>query len=101
MGITLDSMPTASATTVSKSLEYTSPAGSCSVAETTKGTYESFECSNRGACDGKSGLCMLRRLFRPIMPNTNSFGLNLHKKTSLNSKQKEMYFHIYNNKVDF
>jgi len=55
--ITLDSMPTASATTVSKSLEYTSPVGSCSVAETTKGTYESFECSNRGACDGKSGLC--------------------------------------------
>ena len=37
---------------------------------------------------------MLRRLFRPIMPNTNSFGLNLQKKTSLNSKQKEMYFHI-------
>jgi hypothetical protein len=55
--ITLDSMPTASATTISKSLEYTSPVGSCSVAETTKGTYESFECSNRGACDGKSGLC--------------------------------------------
>jgi len=55
--ITLDSMPTASATTVTKSLEYTSPVGRCSVAETTKGTYESFECSNRGACDGKSGLC--------------------------------------------
>jgi hypothetical protein len=55
--LTLDSMPTASATTVSKSLEYTSPVGSCSVAETTKGTYESYECSNRGACDGKSGLC--------------------------------------------
>merc|ERR1712072_973624 len=33
------------------------PVGSCSVAETTKGTYESYECSNRGACDGKSGLC--------------------------------------------
>merc|ERR1711988_447389 len=55
--ITLDSMPTASATSVSKSLEYTSPVGSCSVSETTKGTYESYECSNRGACDGKSGLC--------------------------------------------
>merc|ERR1711937_1115929 len=26
-------------------------------AETTKGTFESYECSNRGACDGKSGLC--------------------------------------------
>ena len=55
--ITLDSMPTASATTVDKTLLYNSPTGSCSVAETTKGTYESFECSNRGACDGKSGLC--------------------------------------------
>jgi hypothetical protein len=55
--ITLDSMPTASGTSVSKSLEYTSPVGSCSVTETTKGTYESYECSNRGACDGKSGLC--------------------------------------------
>merc|ERR1712072_1106613 len=55
--ITLDSMPTASATTTEKSLEYTSPVGSCSVSETTKGTYESYECSNRGACDGKSGLC--------------------------------------------
>jgi len=55
--ITLDSMPTASATTTAKTLLYTSPVGSCSVAETTKGTYESYECSNRGACDGKSGLC--------------------------------------------
>merc|ERR1711988_502971 len=56
--ITLDSMPTASAHNEgSKSLEYTSPVGSCSVSETTKGTYESYECSNRGACDGKSGLC--------------------------------------------
>jgi len=55
--ITLDSMPTASATTTDKSLEYTSPVGSCGVSETTKGTYESYECSNRGACDGKSGLC--------------------------------------------
>jgi len=40
-----------------KTLNYVSPVGSCSVAETTKGTYESYECSNRGACDGKSGLC--------------------------------------------
>jgi hypothetical protein len=40
-----------------KTLLYTSPVGSCSVSETTKGTYESYECSNRGACDGKSGLC--------------------------------------------
>jgi len=55
--ITLDSMPTASATTVAKTLLYKSPVGSCNVAETTKGTFESFECSNRGACDGKSGLC--------------------------------------------
>jgi hypothetical protein len=55
--ITLDSMPTLSATTKAKVLLYTSPVGSCSVAETTKGTYESYECSNRGACDGKSGLC--------------------------------------------
>jgi hypothetical protein len=55
--ITLDSMPTASATTIPKNLLYSSPVGSCSVSETTKGTYESYECSNRGACDGKSGLC--------------------------------------------
>merc|ERR1712100_947412 len=55
--ITLDSMPTASATTVAKTLLYKSPVGSCNVAETTKGTFESYECSNRGACDGKSGLC--------------------------------------------
>jgi hypothetical protein len=55
--ITLDSMPTGSLTTVAKTLLYTSPVGSCSVSETTKGTYESYECSNRGACDGKSGLC--------------------------------------------
>merc|ERR1711881_149605 len=55
--ITLDSMPTASAATTKKTLHYTSPVGSCSVSETTKGTYESYECSNRGACDGKSGLC--------------------------------------------
>jgi hypothetical protein len=40
-----------------KTLNYVSPVGSCSVSETTKGTYESYECSNRGACDGKSGLC--------------------------------------------
>jgi hypothetical protein len=55
--ITLDSLPTASAVGTKKILKYTSPVGSCSVAETTKGTYESYECSNRGACDGKSGLC--------------------------------------------
>merc|ERR1711988_1930992 len=34
--ITLDSMPTASATSTAKTLLYTSPVGSCSVAETTK-----------------------------------------------------------------
>jgi hypothetical protein len=55
--ITLDSMPTASAADTQKNVLYTSPVGRCSVTETTKGTYESFECSNRGACDGKSGLC--------------------------------------------
>merc|ERR1712188_135375 len=54
--ITLDSMPTASAVGT-KTLLYKSPVGSCSVAETTKGTFESYECSNRGACYGKSGLC--------------------------------------------
>merc|ERR1712167_90496 len=55
--ITLDSAPTASAVGTAKTLLYSSPVGSCSVGETTKGTYESYECSNRGACDGKSGLC--------------------------------------------
>merc|ERR1711871_1672093 len=57
--ITLDSMPTASAydNNNKKTLLYKSPVGSCSVAETTKGTFESYECSNRGACDRKSGLC--------------------------------------------
>merc|ERR1711968_183754 len=54
---TLDTMPTASAHTATKTLLYKSPVGSCNVAETTKGTFESYECSNRGACDGKSGLC--------------------------------------------
>merc|ERR1711907_748840 len=62
--ITLDSMPTESYpdandnnAVVQKTLLYKSPVGSCNVAETTKGTFESYECSNRGACDGKSGLC--------------------------------------------
>merc|ERR1712146_809924 len=55
--ITLDSMPTASAYSIAKTLLYKSPVGSCNVAETTKGTFESYECSNRGACDGSSGLC--------------------------------------------
>jgi len=55
--MTLDSMPTSSGTTAGKAFKYTSSVGSCSVSETTKGTYESYECSNRGACDGKSGLC--------------------------------------------
>merc|ERR1711871_597073 len=63
--ITLDSMPTASnagtggaiSTIAETTLLYKSPVGSCNVAETTKGTFESYECSNRGACDGKSGLC--------------------------------------------
>merc|ERR1712185_341403 len=59
--ITLDSMPTSSAAgnnaVAYKKLLYKSPVGSCNVAETTKGTFESYECSNRGACDGKSGLC--------------------------------------------
>jgi len=55
--ITLDAKPSGSLYSLVKSLRYTSPVGSCSVAETTKGTYESYECSNRGECDGKSGLC--------------------------------------------
>jgi len=54
--ITLDSAPAETAVGA-KTLIYSAPVGSCSVAETTKGTYESYECSNRGACDGKSGLC--------------------------------------------
>jgi len=53
--ITLNAMPTQSS--VSTTLNYVSPVGSCSVEETTKGTQESYECSNRGACDTKSGVC--------------------------------------------
>merc|ERR1711871_1016263 len=48
--ITLDAMPTASAHGTPKTLNYVSPIGSCSVSETTKGSQESYECSNRGAC---------------------------------------------------
>jgi len=55
--ITLDAMPTASAHGTTKTLNYVSPVGSCSVSETTKGSQESYECSNRGACDAKSGVC--------------------------------------------
>merc|ERR1711988_123340 len=55
--ITLDAMPTASAHGTPKTLNYVSPVGSCSVSETTKGSQESYECSNRGACDAKSGVC--------------------------------------------
>jgi len=55
--ITLDAMPTASAHGTPKTLNYVSPIGSCSVSETTKGSQESYECSNRGACDAKSGVC--------------------------------------------
>merc|ERR1712159_761563 len=55
--ITLDAMPTAGAHGTPKTLNYVSPIGSCSVSETTKGSQESYECSNRGACDAKSGVC--------------------------------------------
>jgi len=55
--ITLDAMPDASTTATAKTVRYTSPVGSCSVAETVKGTQESYECSNRGACDTGSGIC--------------------------------------------
>jgi len=55
--ITLDAMPTASAHGTPKTLNYVSPIGSCSVSETTKGSQESYECSNRGACDAKSAVC--------------------------------------------
>jgi len=55
--ITLGAMPAASTPATSKTLNYVSPIGSCSVSETTKGTQESYECSNRGACDAKSGSC--------------------------------------------
>merc|ERR1711959_100537 len=53
--LVLDSVPDAWTGLVD--ITYTAPSGSCSVSEVTKGTTESATCSNRGACDGGSGLC--------------------------------------------
>jgi len=53
--LVLDSVPDAWTGVVD--ITYTAPSGSCSVSEVTKGTSESATCSNRGACDGGSGLC--------------------------------------------
>lgn len=52
----LDSIPDAMNGAVD--IAYTAPSGSCSVAEVTKGSSESATCSNRGSCDGGSGLCV-------------------------------------------
>merc|ERR1712167_238613 len=54
--IVVDAMPDAS-TGKNVEMEIKSPAGSCSVTEAVKGTYESDVCSSRGSCDGASGLC--------------------------------------------
>merc|ERR1712100_948125 len=53
--LVLDSVPDAWTGVVD--ITYTAPSGSCSVSEVAKGTSESATCSNRGACDGGSGLC--------------------------------------------
>merc|ERR1711981_12820 len=58
--IVVDAMPDAmSARTTGENVEVEikGAAGSCSVTEAVKGTYESDVCSNRGNCDGASGLC--------------------------------------------
>jgi len=58
--IVVDAMPDAMAaasTGKNVEMEIKSPAGSCSVTEAVKGTYESDVCSSRGSCDGASGLC--------------------------------------------
>merc|ERR1711943_21915 len=52
----LDSIPDAMNGAVD--ITYTAPSGSCSVSEVTKGSSESATCSNRGSCDGGSGLCV-------------------------------------------
>merc|ERR1712134_81950 len=54
--LVLDSVPDAMNGAVD--IAYTAPSGSCSVAEVTKGSTESATCSNRGSCDGGSGLCV-------------------------------------------
>jgi hypothetical protein len=58
--IVVDAMPDAMAaasTGKNVEMEIKGPAGSCSVTEAVKGTYESDVCSSRGSCDGASGLC--------------------------------------------
>jgi len=54
--LVLDSVPDAMDGAVD--IAYTAPSGSCSVSEVTKGSSESATCSNRGSCDGGSGLCV-------------------------------------------
>jgi len=54
--LVLDSIPDAMNGAVD--ITYTAPSGSCSVSEVTKGSSESATCSNRGSCDGGSGLCV-------------------------------------------
>jgi len=58
--IVVDAMPdamSARTTGADVEVEIKGPAGSCSVTEAVKGTYESDVCSSRGSCDGASGLC--------------------------------------------
>jgi hypothetical protein len=58
--IVVDAMPDAMAaasTGKNVEMEIKGPAGSCSVTEAVKGTYESDVCSSRGSCDGAAGLC--------------------------------------------
>merc|ERR1712167_324043 len=92
--ITLDSMPTASATTIPKNLLYSSPVGSCSVSETTKGTYESYECSNRVHVMVKVVYVHVTKVTPANPAKHKQFWFKFAKKTSLNSKQKENVFHI-------
>lgn len=47
----------AASATVTFAPSRTNAGAACSVAETTKGTTENNECSNRGTCDGSSGVC--------------------------------------------
>jgi len=59
--IVVDAMPdaiAAASTGENVEMEIKGPAGSCSVSEAVKGTYESDVCSSRGSCDGASGLCI-------------------------------------------
>ena len=58
--IVVDAMPdamSARTTGANVEVEIKGAAGSCSVTEAVKGTYESDVCSSRGNCDGAAGLC--------------------------------------------